>query len=218
MDDVMLATLRQLMNDLMHPALLKIIFNQKGIVRGRFRKPSRVAFVELASCVRHLQILHATKTGIVKDNYLLNASVHAAIGTIVDILPELIQSTFLFPERLDRKLVESEILLNEFLDLCRKIQYSPFFQQKVDEPEIQSIISEKIHWNMYQDALASAFIIAMSSTNPEIDLGISNAGPLPRFVTAMIPLITGDNPSELAVARSLQRARKLRKNTVPDPV
>jgi hypothetical protein len=35
--------------------------------------------------------------------------------------------------------------------------------------------------------------------------GFSNEGPLPRFVTAIIPHITGERPTQAAVARQLQR-------------
>jgi hypothetical protein len=45
----------------------------------------------------------------------------------------------------------------------------------------------------------------MRSTNPTVELRVSNSGPIARFVAALIPTITGDRPTLVNVARFLQR-------------
>ena len=62
-------------------------------------------------------------------------------------------------------------------------------------------------WHGHAAELADAFRVAMRSTNPDLELGLSNDGPLVRFLAFVIPQITGEEPSMDAIARHLQRRR-----------
>jgi hypothetical protein len=63
------------------------------------------------------------------------------------------------------------------------------------------------HWHACVEELASEFRLAMASTNPGLDLKDSNTGPISRFLSAVIPLITEEKPTPDAIARYLQRER-----------
>ncbi len=63
----------------------------------------------------------------------------------------------------------------------------------------------KLAWNDFATSLATRFREAMQTTNPDVILELSDTGPVARFVTAAIPLITGETPTQVAVARHLQR-------------
>ena len=62
----------------------------------------------------------------------------------------------------------------------------------------------KVVWHKWAPSLATAFRNAMSSTNAK-SLGLSNEGPVVRFVTAVIPFTTDESPNMGAVAKHLKR-------------
>jgi hypothetical protein len=55
----------------------------------------------------------------------------------------------------------------------------------------------------------------MHSTNPGLELRPSNNGPVVRFLKALIPKITGEDPTLNSIARYLQRTEP--KVTESDP-
>jgi hypothetical protein len=63
-------------------------------------------------------------------------------------------------------------------------------------------------WSQYADMLAGALRKAMRSTNPGLELGISNDNPVVRFIAAIAPHITDERPTVAAVAQHLKRARR----------
>jgi hypothetical protein len=64
------------------------------------------------------------------------------------------------------------------------------------------------HWSRYADLLAGALRKAMRSTNPGLELGISNDNPVVRFIAAIAPHITDERPTVAAVAQHLKRVRR----------
>ena len=65
-------------------------------------------------------------------------------------------------------------------------------------------------WSHFAVVIADDFKQAMTPNNPTLHLGISNEGPVPSFVQAVVPMMTGEEPSVWAVAQCLKRrARKM---------
>ena len=67
-------------------------------------------------------------------------------------------------------------------------------------------------WRDVAPFIGTSLIGAIQIENPDYKIGISEGGPVTRFVAAIIPLITGDEPSEANVRRCLIDARNDRKN------
>ena len=63
-------------------------------------------------------------------------------------------------------------------------------------------------WHHFAEDLADAFRKAMHSTNPGLELRLSNNGPVVRFLKALVPEITGEKPTLGSIARHLQRAEQ----------
>ena len=63
-------------------------------------------------------------------------------------------------------------------------------------------------WHDIAGRLAAEFREAMASTNPGLELGLSNTGPVARFIAAMTPIVTGEALTRDAIARHLQRAKR----------
>jgi hypothetical protein len=62
-------------------------------------------------------------------------------------------------------------------------------------------------WRSIAEVVASAFTVAMHPTK----IGHSNTGPIPRFVAAVLPLLTGETPSIGNVAQHLKKAARARR-------
>lgn len=85
---------------------------------------------------------------------------------------------------------------------------SDFEQSSVEEflcAEQEARLSDFDKWKRLAPILVRTFRKAMRSTNPGIELRISNDGPVARFCAAVIPMITGEEPTAITVARHLQR-------------
>jgi hypothetical protein len=59
-------------------------------------------------------------------------------------------------------------------------------------------------WKEIALSVANSFQVAMRRNNPKAKLGFSNDGPVQRFVTAVIPLITGETPNVGTVSNRLK--------------
>lgn len=67
------------------------------------------------------------------------------------------------------------------------------------------------HWKwLADDALPGDFATAIQSTNPNVKLGIGHTGPLARFISAVVPHLTGEKPSAQSVATQLKAIKRLK--------
>jgi hypothetical protein len=61
------------------------------------------------------------------------------------------------------------------------------------------------HWHGYAHVIAAVLRGAIWSTNPDALLGVSsNNGPIPRFIAAVLPMITGDKLTASGVGKWLK--------------
>jgi hypothetical protein len=63
-------------------------------------------------------------------------------------------------------------------------------------------------WPAYADTLAQAFIKVMKETNPDIEIGIGQDGPVTRFIAKMSQFITNESPKLGTIEQHLRRRRK----------
>jgi hypothetical protein len=66
-------------------------------------------------------------------------------------------------------------------------------------------------WRQLAEVVANQFRAAMSRANGTQKFGYSNDGPVPRFVAAVVPRITGENPSVQNVGKHLKDLAHARK-------
>lgn len=63
-------------------------------------------------------------------------------------------------------------------------------------------------WKFLIDVLPKDFFNAMKPANPTFALGISAAGPVARFIAAVVPKLTGEHPTVGSVATQLKARRR----------
>jgi hypothetical protein len=97
-----------------------------------------------------------------------------------------------------------EQLYNHFRTFLEAMQAHPF---NLDMDTARFMVPLDT-WRQIADLLAGKFRLAMEPQK----IGTSNNGPLPRFVAAVIPLITGETPAVPNVAKHLKdSARGIRR-------
>ena len=68
--------------------------------------------------------------------------------------------------------------------------------------------AQPLGWKWLSNALPGDFTEAIRSTNPGREIGISDDGPLSRFVAAIAPYLTGEHPTARSVSTQLKLLRK----------
>lgn len=186
-------------------ARLQELCDQKKVVKGDMHKPSPAAWARLAMFV----------------NVLRNDAmdIDARQRRYSQILPEVQGETDRLLE--ERRRDASRATVNPLVDergIERAI--AAFEQLQAGIQAVRSHVFFPGHepigmrpnrkgskWPSYTGILATIFVEAMEETNPGVAIGLGDDGPVARFIAAVIPFITGENPKPAAIARCLQRAQ-----------
>lgn len=177
------------------------LLEKHGVVKGSTKMPSRASITELANFVQALHQLHEARTGDWKIADEKLRRFRDAISEIDALLPDLIS-------------IWEHLGHSDVVDALNRVKHShsavkSFYVLFPTGRELNQLpVSRTADWHTYVQWLRSQFEHAMRSTNPGLDVRPSNDGPLTRFIAAVIPLITGENPKPPAIARQLQRMEK----------
>ena len=68
--------------------------------------------------------------------------------------------------------------------------------------------AQLLGWKWLSNALPDDFAEAIRTTNPGREIGISDDGPLSRFIAAIAPHLTGEHPTARSVSTQLKLLRK----------
>jgi hypothetical protein len=100
------------------------------------------------------------------------------------------------------RIIESERRLSDEFDSFLLAMEQHQFDLDMDAGLMMAEIE---NWRGIAKSIAGAFRIAMEARNCNVAIGHSNTGPLPRFMAAVIPRITGENPTPAAIGQHLKR-------------
>jgi hypothetical protein len=176
------------------PDLCRIMDDQRVVRSGRAL--SAAAYAKLADGVTELRDMVALGRGVFRQHDALTERCAGALATLADVLPAL---------RREYECERAELeALDKLTDAVRVACGRPWAQPPGDGGRLEK-------WKDVAEALERDFRDAVASTNPGLKLGLSNDGPVARFVTAMIPHVTDERPTCDAVARCLQRETQKRR-------
>jgi hypothetical protein len=169
-----------------------------------------------------------------------------AIDTIEEILPHLIQQhkehlkrVQLTSDNLDTTPSEDDIAFMEtltkpgFVRLIDRTKCDINERLTILQEAVSNISDMRKHTSLFDKSwklrfygtgwrdlavrISGDLLYALASTNSNIDLGISNDGPVPRFVAAVLPMITGDSPTVANVAKVLKDRKRESKRQEFEP-
>ena len=127
---------------------------------------------------------------------------------LLQVISTVIQTNIRMAEIQDRYGKSSAQMANEQRDRLVQLQRAA---QGVMETGIGWRVFPTIEmWHDFAVPLSDHFRKEMHSIDRNLDLQLSNGGPIAKFLEAAIPLITNETqtPSKDAIARHLQREKK----------
>jgi hypothetical protein len=194
------------------------LFDTCGIVRGNFKKPNQAALEQLAGELDLLRLSHDHGSLIAKDS---REQLQDALETALEALPGVIESSEKCAEyyrvygwddasaseegNKARRLQEAILAFApppSNIDLALFPQFKDYKPPRVSV-EVH-ILPDAEKWYRFAEILLQYFRTAMRSTNDQT-IKLSNDGPISRFLEAVIPFISGEEPKGETVMRYLQR-------------
>ena len=106
--------------------------------------------------------------------------------------------------------------------LLNEIQYLSTLMAQLSE--IQNVDSQiftnpgfrdATNWKHVASILATMFCDAMATSNPGVSFGNSNSGPVARFVSAILPQVTGDSVAPETVSAFLKELKRQEGKSTP---
>ena len=182
------------------------------VLKGNQTMPSVAALHDLASILNSLRGLYAFLSKDTKDAKRRADKVRDAFSTIQEFFEERAEACgWTDTPKVDTKTYAVEqALYNHFYSFMEAFRDHPF-DLDMDADVIAGYLNG---WHSIAGKIACSFKGAMADTTNGAAFGLSNEGPIPRFVAAIIPIITGETPSIQAVGKWLKdEARKKRRTT-----
>jgi hypothetical protein len=218
-------------------AMLRALCAEAGVVRSG-KEPSRAAYEDLAQTINDFRRLVSLSTVRRESSrrmhrfmdavLTLNTELPAIREDCREALAQPSRSRKIGVGRLGQDLHEpaedggmavghaAHLKLPVMLDLCQEdlvtldALVAAVAATRKLLLKILNLLGQPIErWHDFALDLAEAFREAMHSTNPGLELRPSNNGPVVRFLKAVVPKITGEDPTLNSIARYLQRWEQL---------
>ncbi len=185
---------------------------RNDVLKGNQVLPSVADLQILASHMNALCETYAVFSKDTKDAKHFADKVRDALSTIQQFFEERREACGCAdaPEVDTKTYAAEQALYNHFRSFMEA-----FTSHSFDLSMDADVIAPNLNgWHSIAGHIASSFKLAMASTTNGAAFGLSNEGPIPRFVAATIPIVTGEMPSIQAVGKWLKdEARKKRGTT-----
>jgi len=190
------------------PERLKLIFDE--VLKGNTRRPPVNQLRELAQSLNLIHGVFTFYSTVEKQSRIRGETVRGALMALVTFFEERRQELLTrFPSqeaatgtRGAAETIEAEgRLYDSFCKFVQAMEGHPFNLDMDGNPLMRR---ELKNWHSLAQDIAEPARIALRFNNPTMLFGRSNDGPLPRFVAAVIPEITGERPSITAVGKHLK--------------
>lgn len=183
------------------------------VVRGNQRVPNKAAcemlVLQLARTRRRANFLNIRQSNSFRNVEPLRNAIQKSLDHLTHAVPEMLDNI---------KQPEAWGALALAADLPGlEIDVLEDFARSLDD--IRGLVCMQPHrvttkarkiWHGVVKDLAKAFLSAMKATNPSASFGKSDNGPVVRFLSAIMPLITGEAPSPTTIEQFLRRADQKR--------
>jgi hypothetical protein len=182
-----------------------------NVLRGRLRMPDEAALRKLAHILEGWRQTYQGEQFARRRRKLQDEALKA-----LDVLSYAVLNLWLWDQRNIRDAIGEHApsnvrrILNECAshskEVCRAVDaiaWMPGVGHRLAESGLD-------RWSWLINVLPLDFVGAMQSTNPKFRPGIGHAGPLARYIAAVVPLVTGEHPSPGSVATQLKALRTRR--------
>lgn len=191
------------------PPAVRELFSSQVLATDRLKMPSEAALARLAEILETWRLFYVAEQNLIKYRKAQRAALGAlkALGDAAEIIEQINR------EFLDAAITKAE--LKWITDALRaRVAEVAEIREFMGRAQGFGALSDRgmgqtAGWKWLAAALRGDFLAAMRSTNPNIGEGIGHAGPLPRFVAAIAPLLTGERPTIESVVTTLKARRAI---------
>jgi len=180
-----------------------------GVLKRSQTKPGQVDLELLAYSLNQIREVFAFAQQTANESKPLADRVRDAIEVLTVFFERRRQACCVEDgTRPSVELIESEQRLREQFSSFLKAMEVHKFELDMDA----GLLMPRLDcWRQLAEVVANQFRVAMSQANGTRKFGRSNDGPVPRFVAAVVPRITGENPSVQNVGKHLKDLSRVRK-------
>jgi hypothetical protein len=185
----------------------------RGVLSGRQHMPGDAEIDRLVDILNHWKSYYASVDSADQTNELLRQE-ETALETLAVVLPQIrkkIRTELDFfgvakwngeiVTAKEKRLKEIESLLHLVVTAMQSKFWNRFWEQ-------HKIVGENRRWHEVQDVLCRDFVDAMKPTNPDESFGLSENGILARFISAVMPMITGESVKVSSVGQHRKKAAR----------
>ncbi|MEJ0093156.1 MAG: hypothetical protein WDN46_06920 [Methylocella sp.] len=186
---------------------LRTLINQLKL-NPRLKPPSDEALVKLADLLEGWRQHYLIEQNISLPIREMQNEAHAAIDKLIDIIGSLKERNGAFHAKaveesattFEKSILETRLAeIEEAKSAIQRIAGSSFLEDYSIQPR---------GWKWLAAALQVDFHNAMRSTNPGYKTRLSDKAPLPLFITAIAPFLTGESPRIGSVTTQLKNLQK----------
>lgn len=190
---------------------IRAIFKSHRIIRGNFKIPDDDGFRTLAKHATAIKkIAVSSSYNMPKERKELIERVEEAIELSTKLLrsEKILQKIYEWAVK-NREIitigafgVEDRIsLIENFINSATNLKEHGLLADYKEQLSVNK-------WHFWAFDIASLFCNVINKNNPRINLRYSNTGPIVRYLSAVIPLISGEEPTAVNIARYLQRSHR----------
>jgi hypothetical protein len=187
-------------------------FEENEVFREcEYNPPNKKALHELADNLEALRGFVQSSPALV-ENHKRNLDFLRGIRFFHDYLPEVIAAHHNLEKYLDHAKIQREVrALKDLAIAVERVKEEIFPRYNwapIDDAPTRKKKKPDTEWFAWQDhawLLVSMFRTAMRPTNPDVDIKLSNYGPISRFLEVIFPLVTGESVVGVNVIRWLHR-------------
>ena len=176
----------------------------RGVLRGSDRVPSLEVCAEVATWLEYLRVRRAAPA---RPNGVATRRAWRAGAALAGELAQLEQAMPDVPP--DAEVPAApwlEAVVRRVAEDAARLRAARRAVERV-LPMLEPGPKEGVAWHIEAEGLARIFVAAMARANPGRAYGVSHEGPLARFVRAALLLAVGEERTEEAICKWLQRRR-----------
>jgi hypothetical protein len=192
---------------------LRGLLEKHCVVRGNLKLPSASALQPLSDRIELYRNLIPLRNRLLREGDVPRRKARDAIHALRQALPPIRQELSSWAARIIELKLEQMESCSKIIEELKHVDELMAALDKITPNSGVFPISDGLpaidSWHEYATELADLFRDAVSTSNPRAArLGNSNDGPVARFLSVVIPVISSEYPSIEALAQSLKRAAR----------
>ena len=183
---------------------------QNSVIKGNYKLPNDEALRNLGAFLDDLRFVAEAATGHLRDQMVRRIETRDALSFIESALPHLFDDIAVRYDGSEKDWIvvrrkdPNYLAVNKLALAIKNFKKHPFIYGN-GVLQLETMFC----WKNYAQALRDKFCLAMLSTNPhKAAFGISNGGPVARFISSVTEHITHETVAPETISAAFKRHRR----------